>query len=397
MQPALEPLPHVAFRPLPSLAPVQIVPVRTEADHEAFLRFPYQHYRNDRHWVPPLQMERRDFHNPTKHPWFEFGQAELFLARRRGAVVGRVAALQDPRFNDFHKVKQGAFGFFECVDDAEVASQLFQTAAQSFKGKGLTQWVGPLEYSTNYECGLLVEGFDRDPSLMMPYHKPYYGSLLEQCGFTPMKDLWAWDLSSSALPPDKVFRAAERLKEDTSLVVRTFDTRRFADEVQRLRQVYNSAWGKNWGFVPMTEREFDYQAQQLRKVMEPELVLMVEQQGQPVAFSLTVPDANVALKAAGGRLTQYGLPWGLGKMLWAGRGIKRLRMLTLGVVESHRRRGLDALLVLETLRMARKLGYSGGQLSWTLEDNHLINRAIRSMGGQRSQTYRIYQRPLQET
>jgi hypothetical protein len=362
------------------------------ADREQFIQFPYSLYRTDRNWVPPLIMERRDFLNPKKNPWFEFGQVELLLARRGGEVVGRVAGVNDRRYNEFHGTKLGFFGMFECQNDLSAARSLFAAASAWNRAQGFTQMLGPVNFSTNYECGVLVEGFDAPPQVMMAYNPRYYPSLYDACGFEKAKDLWAFELSSSVSAPEKVVRVAEKIRQREGIVVRPLNMKDFEGEVQRIKQIYNSAWEKNWGFVPVTDREFDHFAKEMRPLVVPELVLIAEVKGEPVAFVLTIPDANVALKAANGRLTHFGLPTGLIRLLLASRKINRLRLITLGIKEGFRKRGLDAILYLDTLRTARHLGFTGGEISWTLEDNDLVNRAIESMGGRKYKTYRLYQR-----
>lgn len=378
--------------PVPS--DVAITQVQSTLDRDAFIKFPYHLYKDDPNWVPPLEMERKDFLNPAKNPWFEFGKVELFLARRAGKVVGRIAAVHDPRYNEFHATKLGFFGMFECVDDAGVASGLFDAAATWVRAQGFFEMMGPLNFSTNYECGVLVEGFYAPPAVLMAYNPRYYPALYESCGFEKAKDLWAWDLSSSVPPPEKVARIAEKIRARDGVVVRPVRLKDFAAEVRRIKDIYNSAWEKNWGFVPYTEKEFDHIAKDMKAMVVPALLLIAEVKGEPVAFSMTIPDANFAIKAAKGRLTRYGFPVGLVKLLLASRKIKRLRLITLGIKEGYRRRGLDAILYLDTLKAARELGYTGGEISWTLEDNHLVNRAIESMGGRKSKTYRLYQRGI---
>jgi GNAT superfamily N-acetyltransferase len=373
---------------------VTITPVQSTADRDAFIQFPYQLYRGDPNWVPPLEMERRDFLDRTKNPWFEFGTAELFLARSEGDVVGRIAGVVDPRYNEFHNTSLGFFGMFESVDDPAVARGLFDAASTWLKAQGFGSMVGPVNFSTNYECSVLVEGFEASPAVMMAYNPRYYPELYEACGFSKAKDLWAFDLSSSHPPPEKVVRVAEKIRQRSGVVVRPVRMSDFSAEVQRVKDIYNAAWEHNWGFVPMTEAEFDHMAKEMKPLVVPDLLLIAEVKGEPVAFSMTIPDANFALKAAGGRLTRFGLPIGLVKLALAARRIRRLRLITLGVKEGFRRQGLDAILYLDTINNARRLGYSGGEISWTLEDNHLVNRAIESMGGVRSKTYRIYQRPI---
>ncbi|MBE4752477.1 N-acetyltransferase [Corallococcus sp. ZKHCc1 1396] len=378
--------------PMPS--DVQVTPVRGASDRTAFIRLPYALYRDDPNWVPPLEMERKDFLDPKKNPFFDYAEVELFLARRGSDVVGRVAAIKNPRHMEVHGTKEGFFGLFECVNDAGVARGLLDAASAWLKARGIDRLLGPANFSSNQDWGLLVEGFDTPPALMMPYNPTYYLGLLETCGFTKAKDLWAYELSSSAEPPEKVARIAEKIRQREGVTVRPVNLKDFPAEVARIKEVYNSAWEKNWGFIPFTEREFDHMAKEMKTIVRPELVLIAEVKGEPVAFSMTLPDANPAFKAANGRLTTFGLPIGLMKLVLASRSLKRLRLLTLGIKEGYRRRGLDAILYLDTLRTAKALGYTGGEISWTLEDNHLVNRAIESMGGQRSKTYRVFQRPV---
>ncbi|WP_372241146.1 N-acetyltransferase, partial [Corallococcus terminator] len=373
---------------------VQVTPVRGAADRTAFIRLPYALYRDDPNWVPPLEMERKDFLDPKKNPFFDYAEVELFLARRGTEVVGRVAAIKNPRHMEVHGTKEGFFGLFECVNDAGIARGLLDAASAWLKARGIDRVLGPANFSSNQDWGLLVEGFDTPPALMMPYNPTYYLGLLETCGFTKAKDLWAYELSSSAEPPEKVARIAEKIRQREGVTVRPVNLKDFPAEVARIKEIYNSAWEKNWGFIPFTEREFDHMAKEMKAIVRPELVLIAEVKGEPVAFSMTLPDANPAFKAANGRLTTFGLPIGLAKLVLASRRLKRLRLLTLGIKEGYRRRGLDAILYLDTLRTAKALGYTGGEISWTLEDNHLVNRAIESMGGQRSKTYRVFQRPV---
>ncbi|MCI0572212.1 MAG: N-acetyltransferase [Myxococcaceae bacterium] len=383
---------HTELPPVP--ADVTVTPVQTAADLEAFVRFPYALYKDDPNWVPPLEMAQRDLLDAKKNPWLEFGKLELFLARREGRVVGRIAATADRRYNEFHGANSGGFGLFECIDDVGVARGLFEAVEGWARSQGFTSLMGPANFSSNYEWSVLVDGFDAPPAVMMPYNPRYYPGLFEACGYAKAKDLFAWELSSSVPPPEKVARIAEKMREREGVTVRPVNMKDFETEVRRIKEIYNSAWEKNWGFVPMTEREFDHMAREMRAIVRPELILIAEVKGEPVAFSMTLPDANFALKAANGRLTTFGLPIGLVKMLLAAQKIRRLRLITLGIKEGFRRRGLDAILYLDTLRTARELGYSGGEISWTLEDNQLVNRAIESMGGRRSKTYRLYERAL---
>ena len=380
----------------PAGSDVTVTPVQSAQDREAFIRFPYRLYAGDPNWVPPLEMERKDFLNPKKNPWFEFGNAELFLARRNGEVVGRIAAVDDPHWNDFYKSRTGFFGMFDVPNDPEVANALLDAAAAFARGRGMKTLTGPVNLSTNHDCGVLVEGFEFLPAMMMPYNFRYYGALLEGWGLTKMRDLYAYDISAAMTPPEKMVRIAERLKESEQVRVRPLNIHDLPEEIRRLKSIYNAMLDRNWLFLPMNEEEFDAITARLRPLVRvrPELCLIAEVKNEPVAFCLTLPDTNRAIREAGGQLTRWGFPVGLAKMAWAARRIERLRVLLFGIKPGYRRRGLDALLGLETLRAARRLGYDSAELGWTTEDNELMNRAIESIGARRYKTYRIYEKAL---
>lgn len=371
---------------------VRIERVLTEGQRDEFLALPERIYAGDPNWVPPLLMERRDFLDPTKNPFFKHATAELFLARRDGQVVGRIAACEDRNYNAFHGGKVGFFGFYEAVDDDDVARALFDAARDWLRARGLDTMLGPSNFTSNHDIGLLVEGFDSPPVVMMTYNPRYYIRHFEEVlGLPKARDLYAWWLSAHVDPPERVVRIAEKVRAKEGIVVRPVNLADFTEEARRIKEIYNSAWEKNWGFVPFTEEEFDHAARDMKKIAAPDLVLVAEIKGEPVAFSLTLPDLNQALIHVGGRLTTFGLPIGAAKLLWHSRKIDQLRLIILGIKEPYRKRGIDAILYLETLRTARKLGYKGGEISWTLEDNVLVNRAIEMMGGQRYKTYRVYE------
>jgi hypothetical protein len=256
--------------------------------------------------------------------------------------------------------------------------------------------LGPVNLSTNHDCGLLVEGFDYPPAMMMPYNFPYYQRLLETDGFKKAKDLWSYELSTSVAPPERVVRIAQKAREEDGVQVRPLRMNELPEEIRRIKSVYNAMLDRIWGWVPMSDEEFDRIAARLRPLVKvrPELCLIAEVGDEPVAFSLTFPDSNMAVKAARGQLTTFGLPLGLLRMAWAARQIDRLRVLIFGVKPGYQRRGIDAALYMETMRAARKLGFVGGELGWTTEDNDLMNRAIEGMGARRYKTYRLYERPV---
>ncbi|MFZ5470475.1 MAG: N-acetyltransferase [Myxococcota bacterium] len=382
----------------PPVAAIDVVvePVRTGRDRDAFVQFQLDLLSSDPQYVPPIIAERRDFLDRGKNPFLARVELELFLARRAGQVVGRIAAVNDPLYNQFHNTETGFVGMFDAVDDPGVAAALFDAAAEWVKRRGMKQLLGPVNLSFNHDVGVLVEGFTHAPAMMMPYNPPYYDRLFTANGFRKAKDLYAYELSTSVAPPEKVVRVAEKVREQDGVRVRPLDMKNLPEEIRRIKSIYNAMLERSWGFVPMTEEEFDAIAARLRPLVQirPELCLIAEVKGEPVAFSLTLPDSNIALKAANGRLTQFGFPVGLARMLWAARSIDRLRVLLLGIKPGFRKRGIDALLYLDTMRAARELGYSGGELGWTAEDAELINRAIESMGARRYKTYRLYERAL---
>ncbi|HLV60985.1 MAG TPA: hypothetical protein VKY51_06230 [Fredinandcohnia sp.] len=371
---------------------VRVELVTTPEDLDTFIRLPERLYAGDPNFVPPLYMERRDFLDPKKNPFFEHADVALFLAREGNRVVGRIAASIDRNYNAFHDVKVGWFGMYEAEDDDAIAEALFSEARKWVRARGMTQILGPANFTSNHDWGLLVEGFDAPPVVMMPYNPRYYVRHFEEVmGLSKAKDLWAFWMPANVDPPEKVVRIAEKVRAKEGIVVRPINLRDFDAEVARIKEIYNSAWEKNWGFVPVTDKEFNHIAKDMKTLAVPDLLLIAEVKGEPVAFSMTIPDLNQALAKVGGRLTTFGIPIGLVKLLWYMRKINRARLITLGVKEPYRKRGIDAILYLDTLRAARKLGYLGGEISWTLEDNVLVNRSIEMMGGKRYKTYRIYQ------
>jgi len=384
------------LQPVPGARPdadVEVSRVQTGLEKDEFIRFQWKVYEGDMHWVAPLLMERREFLDPAKNPFFDHADVALFVARRGGEVVGRIAAVEDRNFNAFHGSRTAYFGLYESVNDPGVAAALFKAARDWARWRGLDKLLGPLNLSTNYEVGLLVEGFDSDPYIQMTYNPRYYGELFEACGLKKAKDLWAWERSAKTAPPARFLRIADKIKEHQEITVRSANLKNFDAEVARIKDIYNAAWEQNWGFVPMTSAEFDKLARDLKQMIVPDLAVIAEHKGEPIAFSLTVPDYNQALKKLKGRLTSFGLPIGLAKLLWNARKIDKVRLIALGVKQGWRRRGLDAVLIVEAIRRADKLGYEGGEVSWTLEDNNLINGAIEASGCTRTKVYRVYEAP----
>jgi GNAT superfamily N-acetyltransferase len=371
--------------------------VRSGRELDAFVRLQQQLYASDPHYVPPIVAERREFLDPEKNPFFTLAARELFLARdAEGRLVGRIAAVDDTAYNQFYNTQRGFFGMFDCVDDPAVASVLLDAAAAWVRARGMTSLMGPVNLSLNHDCGLLVEGFDTPPCMMMSYNARYYAPLLEGWGLKRAQDLLSYEVSTGAAPPEKVVRVAERARERDDVTVRALDMKDLPGEVRRLKAVYNAMLEQRWGFVPMSEEEFDYLARRLKPLvaLRPELCRIAEVHGEPVAFSLTLPDANVAIKQAGGQLTTWGLPIGAARIAWAVQKVDRLRVLLFGIRPGYRKRGLDALLYLDTLRIARERGYVSAELGWVTDDNAVVNRSLELMGARRIKTYRLYEKRL---
>ncbi|MBI4496787.1 MAG: N-acetyltransferase [Chloroflexi bacterium] len=374
---------------------VDVSPVAGQRDHDAFLRLPWQIYRGHAHWVPPILDHQRALLDRTRHPFHQHAEVEYVLARRRGAVVGRIAAIVNGQHVRYHGEPAGFFGFFECVDDAEVAAALLDAAGRWVADRGMELLRGPMSFSTNEECGMLVEGFTSPPIFMAPYNPPSYPSLMDRCGMEKAKDLYAYSFSRQALDPAR-YQQAKRLVaqiiERHGITVRPPDMQRFHDELALIREVYQRAWGKNWGFVPMTAAEFDHQAAQLKSLIVPELVRVATVAGDPAAFTLLVPNYNEAIKHINGRLWPFGIPFMLACHYL--RRIRGLRVLALGVVPEHQRRGIDTVMIFDLYSRLVHSHYQWCEIGWVLEDNARMNNTIRAWGGTLSKRYRIYQRML---
>jgi len=373
---------------------VEITQVASKAERDAFIKFPWRIYQGDPAWVPPLLLERKEFLDQKKHPFFEHGAAALFLARSGGKIVGRIMASDDPNYNAFHRSSVGCFGLFECVNDPAVAAALFEAATNWLRARGRDEIMGPIDYSTNYVCGLLVEGFDFPPTLLTAHNPPYYPALIEGLGFNKVIDFYAWWFSEPARAATRLRRLAASLRKRDAATIRQGNLKNFRAEAGRLREIYNDAWKENWGFVPFTEKEFEFMAKELKQLVVPEFTLIAEVGDEPVGFILCVPDINVAFRKINGRLTSYGLPIGLAKLLYHKSRIRTARLIALGVKPKYRRGGIAEMLVLRIIEDAMiKRGFTG-ELSMTLEDNHLINRFLASIGAKKYKTYRIYRRRI---
>jgi GNAT superfamily N-acetyltransferase len=331
----------------------------------------------------------------TKNPFFEHAQAEYFIAERDGVVVGRIAAISNRLHNETHGDRVGFFGFFESIDDQAVADALLATAADWCRALGHDVLRGPASFSVNDECGLLVDGFDSPPTLMMPHNPRYYIALLERAGFTKAKDLWVYQGGSEKryVPvPERLARATELIRQRQAITLRALNMKNFEGEVERIKELYNSAWEKNWGFVPMTEHEIDHLAEQFKPVVIPELVPMAEKDGKLIGFGIALPDLNVVFrKNRSGRLFPMIL-----KLLWAlkAKRIRRARILLLGVLPEHQGKGIDAMLYHWIWTKSGERGIYWGEAGWILEDNPAMNAGLEKMTFRVYKTYRLYDRRI---
>jgi len=373
---------------------IEVTQVASAAERTAFIKFPWRIYEEDPVWVPPLIIERKEFLDRDKHPFFRHGDAALFLAQRDGEIVGRIMASDDPHYNALHQSNVGCFGLFESIDDPAVASALFERAADWLRARGRSEIMGPIDYSTNYVCGLLVRGFEHPPMILTAHNPPYYADLIEAWGFTKAMDLYAWWFADPARAEKRLRRLASALKNRQLPNIRPVNLKEIGDESRRLRELYNEAWQNNWGYVPFTPEEFDYITKELKPLVIPDLTLIAEVEGQPAGFILCVPDLNDALRHVNGRLTRFGLPIGLAKLLYHKSRLRRMRLVALGVAPKFRRSGVAEMLVLRVIENGMlKRGYFG-ECSLTLEDNHMINRFMEAIGADPYKTYRIYRRAI---
>ncbi|WP_187263568.1 GNAT family N-acetyltransferase [Pontibacter beigongshangensis] len=371
----------------------QVVPVETKQQLKAFIDFPHELYKNDPYYVPELYIAQRDLLTPGKHPFHEHSALQLFLAYENDRIVGRVAAILNNNHNAFNHTKDGFFGFFDCICDGEVADRLFQQVHQWLMDKGATTMIGPVNFSTNESCGLLIEGFDSSPMAMMPYNYRYYVQLLEQLGFQKKVDLLAYQFLAENFN-DKPYRLSEIIRKrlaQKDITIRPINLKNYQEEAANLREIYNSAWDKNLGFVPMTPKEFDYLAKDLKLIVDPDFCLVAEHNGKMIGFSLAIPDINqIQKKISKGRL----FPTGIFKLLLLRKKINAVRILALGVVEGYRKLGIEAVFYGAAMQKYREKNMKMAEASWILEDNVLMNQGLLNMAAKPYKRYRIYEMAL---
>jgi hypothetical protein len=377
------------------MASVSIRPVRTRRELKRFVKVPFHLHRDHPQWVPPLIFDRMQFLDREKNPWFEHGEAEYFIAERDGEPVGRITAQIDSGWDETQGGSDGMFGFFETVDDREVAAALLDAAEAWVGERGRTRLLGPMDFTTNDEVGILIEGFELRPMILQNWHPPFYKELLEGLGYGKAMDLLMWYLELGELKEGDQFApeihaAAEKALRDEGIAIRNIDKGNLKAEMRRFSDVYNEAWADNWGFVPATDAEVEFHAKILKQVIDEDWGFIAEKDGETVGVAFTLPDINQALAKVRGRL----LPFGWLKFLLAKRRIDRVRVFALGVKNDYRHSGVAAGLYLKHLEAASPDGVPGGETGWILETNKPMNRAMEGMGGKVVKKYRLYERSL---
>lgn len=369
-------------------------PVSTKKQLATFIDFPHELYTDDLNYVPELHIAQRDILTPGKHPFHEHSTLQCFLALdENNKVKGRIAAILNNNHNAFNDTNDGFFGFFDCVNDESVAKALFEEAAKWLKAKGVATMIGPANPTTNETVGLLIDGFNEPPVVMMTYNKSYYISLFEKNGLHKKVDLFAYDIRSDSVS-DKAIKLQDALikrLEQKGITIRPINVKDFKNEVRKVREIYNSAWDKNLGFVPMTESEFNYLAKDLKNVLNPDFCLVAEHEGKMVGLALALPDINqILIKIKRGRL----LPTGIFKLLFGLKKINYYRVLILGVIEEYRKMGIEACFYAKIIQKGISLNAKGAEASWILENNEMMNKALQNINGKVYKTYRIYEKVL---
>jgi GNAT superfamily N-acetyltransferase len=370
---------------------IKIKSVQTPKELMQFIKLPWKIYKGSKYWVPHLIMERKKFFDRTKNPFFEHAEAEYFLAEKEGEIVGRIAAIKNDLHNKEHNDKAGFFGFFECINDQETANALFDSAKQWLKSKGLETMRGPANPSSNDEYGMLIDGFDDSPRILMPYNHKYYLDLCDNYGLEKAKDLYAYKLENKkTMSSEKMKRIAQIARERYKLVIKQLDMKNFNSELVKVKYAYNKSWEPNWGFVPMTEAEIDAMAKDLKPIVEPSLVLFGEIDNKVVGFALVMLDYNQVFKDMNGRL----FPFGFIKLLTGKKKITWSRIIALGIIPEYQKRGLDAVFYWEIVTRAHNNGIDLGEASWVLEDNEMMKRGLEVLKAEVYKKYRIYEIPI---
>jgi hypothetical protein len=377
------------------MAPVKLITVTRPSEMKAFLDLPWKIYAHDPNWVPPLKKEVAKLIDLKTHPFWQFADQRLFLAQRGTETVGRIAGIVDHNYNRFHDERMGIWGFFECSNDLEAAAALMGAVEEWLRGQGMTFLRGPLNPSSNYEAGLLVEGYQQRPVLMMTYNPPYYPELVESCGFSKEKDLLSYWVDRHWQPPPWVGRLARRISKKANIQIRPIRVREdFHNELKYVKEIYHEAWFDNWGFVPMTDAEWEEIGHSLARIMDPGLGFFMLDGQEPIGVGVVIPDINPLLKRLNGKIGMLG--WL--KFLLYRREINGHRGLIFGIRKKYRQMGLPLLafdyLFRTIIENPKYKGYQYLELGWNLEDNDLINQWYMDGGAKVNKRFRIYRKEL---
>ena len=356
---------------------------------KSFIDYPHQLYAKDPNYVPELYIGMKELFSPKKNPFFEHSKVQLYLAKQGDLIVGRIAAIRNNNYNDYHNCNIGFFGFFDCIDDMKVSKLLLSKAEEWIRHEGLDAIIGPTNFSTNDTAGLLIEGHDSPPIVMMTYNQAYYQKHIESYGFKKDMDLLAYMIDTQEAS-DKTIRIAYALEQRLNrngLIIRPLDLKNWKNEIKNLKVVYNQAWEKNWGFVPFTDKEFDHLAEGLKMLADPKFCYIAEANGKMVGFSITVPNINeILIKSNKGRL----LPFTIFNLLLNKKKTDYVRILALGVIEGFRKKGIEAIFYAKNIEEARRRGIKGGEASWILENNEMMNKGAKNLNGRCYKRYRLY-------
>lgn len=370
---------------------MNIIEVNSKKLKKRFIDFPHDLYADDPNYVPEIYVGQEETMSPKKNPFFKHSKVQLFLAvDDRQKILGRIAAIRNNNYNEYINVSVGFFGFFDVVNDYKVAKSLLDKAIEWVKNEKLDAILGPTNFSTNDTAGLLVEGFDDPPVIMMTYNKPYYMDFLESYGFKKKTDLLAYLLTKDKISMKSV-KIAEMLEERLKrkgIHIRSVNLKRFKEEAQQINSVYKQAWEKNWGFVPASDEEFAHTAEGMKMILDPDFALVAEKDGKMIGFAIALPDINEIMRTVKkGRL----LPFGLFKLLWYKNKVKKIRIPILGVLEEYRKAGIEAIFYSRIISSGLKKGMTSAEASWILEDNEMMNKGLLNMNAEVYKRYRIYE------
>jgi len=372
---------------------IEIKEAISKKDIKSFIDFAHELYKDDPLYVPELYMAQKEMFDKKKYPFYEYGQVKSFLAYANGKIVGRISAIDNPRYNDYHKCNVGFFGFFDAINDQEVANALLNKAADFAKINGNKELIGPTNFTTNETAGLLVQGYEQSNQIMMTYNASYYADLIEAYGLTKEMDLYAYFIPTLEAS-DKSIRLSNVLEKRLAghgITIRNINTKDWNNEVERIKKLYNSAWDKNWGFVPFTDREFQHLAEGLKLLVDSDFAYMAEDNGIPVGFSVSLPNINEITKGfKKGRL----FPFNIIKLLLNKKKVTTVRIASAGVIESHRKKGIEAIFFAKNIQEARKRKLKGGEASWVLESNKMMIASAEKLNGKHYKTYRLYKKAI---